>query len=148
MDAANQAPLYSMSIETFCRTAKYLLSQQDQVAFVHFCLNGMYKDGQVYLDANENAISDKVAIGLSRDYDSLLGIDSEIVVQRELTMYPVSRKEDTLSTNIHLIYHFECATVSSLYFSSHTLSCIDRAPLMHPFTRFRTYALPSGAHTT
>jgi len=110
----------NLSVLQFCDYAKQLLSI-DQGDFVRFVLLGRNDGLQAYIDAIRNRLEDQEDIRVGRDYDSLLGISKHILVERYLTVYPVARKEDTLTHNIHIQYEFTTNDVCllSFYCSSH-----------------------------
>ena len=108
----------SMSLRQFCRRAKYLLSL-DQTGFVNFVLTGQDTDGsQACIDPVFNRVTEDYRLHINRDYDSLLGICDDILINTNLTVYPVSKLNDTLSQNIHLRYDFTTANVSCLVICS------------------------------
>jgi hypothetical protein len=87
----------SLSINQFCRRAKELLGL-DQPDFVRFILTGRDSDGsQACVDPIFNFVEPEDPITVRRDYDSLLGICESIMVDDSLTVFPVSKNEDTLS---------------------------------------------------
>jgi hypothetical protein len=102
----------SMSLHQFCRRAKDLLSL-DQTAFVCFLLTGQDTDGsQACIDPIINRVTRHSRLHINRDYDSLLGISSDILINTYATIYPISKLQDTLSRNIHIRYEFTTANVS------------------------------------
>lgn len=80
--------------------------------FVNFALTGVLDERQAVLDPILDSIGANENFMVLRDYDSLIGIDEHISITRELTVYPASRRQDTLHKNIHLSYRFSSATVS------------------------------------
>lgn len=106
----------SMSVLEFCQRAKELL-RFNQEDFVRFVLTGQdIDDTQACIDPIRNRVTEDQfdRLHLTRDYDSLLGISKHIHVQRHLTMCCVAKREDTLSTNIHIKYDFVTAGVCFL----------------------------------
>lgn len=97
--------LVNMPLMEFCNRAKRMLgaSQSD---FVRFVLTGCHAGRQAYIDPIENWLTEDEELHVVRDYDSLLGIDKHICVQRYLTVYPVAKKEDMLCRNLHIQYEF------------------------------------------
>jgi len=132
-------PKFTFSVFDFCRKAKSLL-QQDQAQFVQFVLSGQYDEYveatdpiditladdqglilrrcQAVIDPILDALRDDEDITVSRDYDSILGIHDDIIVSSDLTVYPVAKREDTLTKNVHLKHHFTMPTVC-LYLLPH-----------------------------
>jgi hypothetical protein len=104
----------SYSLSEFCVTAKRLLGSDNAAEFVCFVLCGRYQDHQAIIDAYQNVLHESYTFKGLRDYDSLLGINKDIVVRTSLTLYPLARKEDTLKTNIHLDYSFNIPGVSCM----------------------------------
>jgi hypothetical protein len=103
-------PARNMSVHGFCRHARTLL-EQDHARFVRFVLTGQDEDRQAVIDPILNTLSDDEDITVRRDYDSVLGIHDDIVVSSPINIYPVAKKEDTLSKNIHVKYHFTTTAV-------------------------------------
>lgn|ERR1700735_5214629 len=111
MPAAN-LPTENMSVYDFCSKARDLYDSPEPANFVRFVLNGVHEGMQAVVDPILNAIKDEEQIRVFRDYDSLLGIDTDIQVTSPLTVYPVARTEDVLSKNIHIHYNFKNSEVS------------------------------------
>jgi len=87
----------SLSLNQFCRRAKELLNS-DQTDFVQFVLTGRDSDGtQAYVDPILNFVGPENRLDVKRDYDSLLGICSDIKFKGPITVYPISKFDDTLS---------------------------------------------------
>ena len=106
----------SMSLLDFCQRSKALL-QYDQTDFVRFVLTGQDVDGtQICIDPIRNRLTEGQygRMRCTRDYDSLLGIDKDILVDKALTLFPLAKRDDTLSSNIHIQYDFDTASVSLL----------------------------------
>ena len=116
MDSDEGDNRISMSVLEFCQRAKDLL-QNDQADFVRFTLTGQDTDGtQACIDPIRNRLAahEYERLKCTRDYDSLLGISESIHVNTHLTLYPIARRNDTLSENIHLTYEFTTANVCFL----------------------------------
>jgi len=111
--AAENPRVIHLSLPEYCVLAKRLL-ELDQRDFVELVLAGTYLGSQ----ASVNALSDGIPgepFSALRDYDSLLGIDANILVSRNTLMtYPVAKLEDTLSRNIHISSHFTSSSVCRL----------------------------------
>ncbi|KAF9472808.1 hypothetical protein BDN70DRAFT_779560, partial [Pholiota conissans] len=97
--------LVSLSLDEFVSTAQELVSS-DMDDFTRFVLTGIYDDRQIQVDPIKSTLSNDHGIQALRDYDSLLGLHEDICVQTYLTVYPVSKFEDTLRKNIHIKYSF------------------------------------------
>ena len=101
----------SLSVLEFCQRAKDLLAS-NQADFVQFVLAGQDLDGtQACIDPVLNRVTPDEHIAVVRDYDSLLGISSRILVDTNLVVFPVPKREDTLSNNLHIKYEFTTADV-------------------------------------
>lgn len=118
----------NLSLAEFCRTAKEYLDSDDFTSFVRFVLCGKRGNHQVVVDAILNRIPESHPLKAFRDYDSLLGIDANIVVHTSLTLFPLARREDTLKTNIHLHYSFNFPGVSN--FISHPAFFFSPRPFL------------------
>jgi hypothetical protein len=111
MDARDLEPR-NMSVYRFCEEARELLDD-DHASFVRFVLTGRHDETQAVVDPILNSIPENEPIGVTRDYDSLLGIDKDIRLTCPLTVYPVSKKEDVLSKSIHIRFNFRNRKVFS-----------------------------------
>jgi hypothetical protein len=139
----------SLSLTQFYRRAKALY-EEDQAAFVRFVLSGFDNGERFYVDAIRHALPEDEPIQLTRDYDSLLAISDEIEVENYITVYPVARKEDTLTANVHLKHRFTFFEVRCSFFSytSSDETSFPRAASQRASTRFRMYVSGSGVLTT
>lgn len=117
---AHDLELENMSLYKFLQKAQQLLEDEEQADFVRFVLTGRHAGKQAYINAILNSLPEDEELGATRDYDSLLGIDSNIRLTGPLTVYPVSKREDVLFQNIHIHYNFRCSRVSPSYFTSMT----------------------------
>ena len=83
--------------------------------FVNFTLTGQHqpRGHQAVVDPTRGtSVGWEDDIFTTRDFDSLLGIAKEILVDSNIFVYPVSNSSDTLSTSIHLKYAIERGNVS------------------------------------
>ncbi|KAJ3497671.1 hypothetical protein NLJ89_g10319 [Agrocybe chaxingu] len=119
-------PNYNCSIEQFCAKSKALL-EDDQASFVRFVLTGQQNGTQAVVDPILDRMLPHADITTRRDYDSVLGIDTDIRCSANLTISFIPKKEDTLTKNLHIKHLFEGPEFSS--------------PSTPPFTRSRTSAL-------
>jgi hypothetical protein len=95
-------PTETYSIPDFVDQAGRLSFEDDKSDFAQFVLTGRLGDHQALLDPLRNIIPDDQNLTLKRDYDSLIGLSTEIVVTSELYVYPVAKRENTLTENVHL----------------------------------------------
>ena len=111
--ATNSPPdrIVTTDLLGFCERAKCLLNAS-QADFERFVLTGRHSGTQFAIDPIRNRLPDFADVRVVRDYDSLLGISRQIRVANYLTVYPIARKEDTLSRNIHIEYEFSSPNVS------------------------------------
>ena len=133
----DEIPLHNSSIKEFCDRALQLHHKGDHGAFVQFVLNGKdYQDDhpvQIVVDPFQDTVSPREGLQISRDFDSVLGLGTTICVDHDLTVFPVSKHEDTLSKNIHLTHRFKNSTVCLFHllvclYLLHTLSGFLRSP--------------------
>jgi hypothetical protein len=112
-------PTQAYSLAEFCDGASALYDDDDDLApFINFVLSGIADDHQVVLDVLRDRVTDEDHddLEVTRDYDSVLGIDSEIRVRGEaMTIWPIARHSDTLTKNLHFKYEFENHDVRNLY---------------------------------
>lgn len=140
----------SLSLLEFCQRAKELLSI-NQPDFVRFVLTGRDTDGtQACIDPILNRVPQDHPLEIIRDYDSLLGISKTIRVQASITVYPVAKREDTLSKNIHIRYQFSKSSVSLhlCLVLSYALIHDIRLTSQRIYIESPTFVLASGASTT
>ena len=97
-----------------------MLQREEYANFVHFVLTGRYKEKQAIINAILNQMPEDEPFSVTRDYDSVLGIDQNVCIMSALTIYLVAKKEDTLSTNIHINYHFYTTKVSLVFSQYYT----------------------------
>ncbi|RXW21475.1 hypothetical protein EST38_g4370 [Candolleomyces aberdarensis] len=101
------------TLEEFYRKAHELYLMDRNEEFVHFVLCGTHNGHQASIDVHRDRVTAAEAptLQISRDYDSILGIDQQICVRnRPITITPVAKYEDTLKKNVHLKYSFTNAT--------------------------------------
>ncbi|KAF8889789.1 hypothetical protein BD779DRAFT_1438914 [Infundibulicybe gibba] len=97
-------PHRTYTLLEFNALSKELLGAGRESDFIRFALTGEVDGHQAVIDPYVNRISNRHSINLRRDYDSLIGVSSEIEIKSELYIFPLSRHEDTLKTNIHLTW--------------------------------------------
>ncbi|RXW12448.1 hypothetical protein EST38_g13406, partial [Candolleomyces aberdarensis] len=101
-----------MSLEDFCNKA-HELHEEDVDAFMHFAITGVSGDRQASIDVVRNRILDDEVptLTISRDYDSVLGIDKHVRIRyQDITIWPIAKHEDSLKRSIHLKYAFSNTT--------------------------------------
>lgn len=138
-----------LSLQQFCATAQHMLAN-DHAEFARFVLSGEDKDGvRVVVNPLRDSDTELEYFTVTRDYDSLLGIDADIMVNCSLTAYPIARREDTLTKDIHISAKFTSSTVRSIKFSIITFIYVllSRANLALPFIGFQISASRSGEPT-
>jgi hypothetical protein len=116
-------PLYSTfppriyTLRQFVQKADEL-KDEDEDLFLHFVVTGQgiveNPAHQVVIDPiRDSSIRDDDEILMSRDYDSVLGITHNILVDSDVSIYPVSNPSDTLTTSIHMKYPLVRGDVSN-----------------------------------
>jgi hypothetical protein len=105
------------SLRNFNHQATRYHDSGDKTGLLRFVLTGQVLDEdsphQAVIDPlREHSIREDHVIKVSRDYDSILGVTSNIVVDSDISVYPVSNPMDTLTTSIHLQYGVESDEVS------------------------------------
>ncbi|KAF8876431.1 hypothetical protein CPB84DRAFT_1852952 [Gymnopilus junonius] len=94
-------------LSQFCIHAKSILDAKDNAGFIKFILTGIHHAQQAIVNPILDHMTKYEGLSIMHDYDLLLGIDRDIRVQSDLTVYLLAKREDTLQTNIHLKYTFE-----------------------------------------
>lgn len=117
MPGAN-LPLQTVSIKQFCLLAQRLHDAGDQHNFVRLVVSGIFEGKQYVVNPLHNRMHRDEPFGLTHDFDSTVGIAKDIMVEDSLTVFPVAKREDTLSISIHLDHQFENSRVSQF-------SCLD-----------------------
>lgn len=101
----------SITVSEFVERAKLFYGAGDMNNFARFVLTGVHAGVQHHVDPIKDALRLDHGIQALRDYDSILGIDTNICIKANLLMYPVSKFEDTLRRNVHIKYSFSNQTV-------------------------------------
>lgn len=65
-------------------------------------LGGQLDGHQALIDPHLDPLREEHAIRITRDFDSFLGFDTDIIVDADLMVNPIANFRDTLSTSIHL----------------------------------------------
>ena len=109
----------SYSIGDFYKKCKHYYGLDD-TKFVKFTLCGIDEEGEFVIDPIRDALKPSESFIRTRDYDSLLGFHEHIGVDSYVTVHPVSKKEHSLGTNVHLKHEFESSRVCTpdFFFSS------------------------------
>jgi hypothetical protein len=100
----------AFSLSEFCDHAEALHTAGDISGFINFVLCGFIDDDQASIDINFNAVQDTDLddLEISRDIDSMLGIDKDVRIRgRHLTIWPIPKYKETLKRNLHFKYSFE-----------------------------------------
>ncbi|RXW12648.1 hypothetical protein EST38_g13205 [Candolleomyces aberdarensis] len=106
-------PVDTLTLEEFCDVAHELHESNRTEDFVNFVLTGIWLKRQTNVDVYRNRIEDEdvETLRISRDYDSVLGIDQHIQIRdQDVTIWPIAKHEDTLKRSIHLTYSFTNTT--------------------------------------
>lgn len=112
----------SLSLRDFYTRAKEL-HKEDQAAYVKFVLAGIDEDERIRIEVFRHSLPPDEPILVTRDYDSLLAISDHIEVDNYITVYPLAKKEETLTRNIHLRHFFHLPGVCrSIFFLIHRLT--------------------------
>jgi hypothetical protein len=93
-------PITSYSLRDFVRFAK-TLEHTDNSAFNRLLLTGETEDHQVSIDPIRNVMQPNHPVTISRDYDSIIGVTDEIIVQSSISVYPIPNPAEVLSSSIH-----------------------------------------------
>jgi hypothetical protein len=113
MDARN-LPHLPMSVSDFCQRAQEL-RDEDHAKFVKFVLTGKDGQGQAVVDPILDRVKPTERMQLTRDYDSILGMCPDIKVHGSLTVYPLAKRDDTLTRNTHFTYRFHHGGVCNIF---------------------------------
>lgn len=95
-------PTESYSIKEFVDTAAALHEAGDISQFLQFAITGRLDGHQAVLDPLHDRLGPGRQLKVKRDYDSLLGVSSEISITAPLFVFAVGKNEDVLKTNIYI----------------------------------------------
>lgn len=114
MDEEDAPPVtLTLSLDDFAEVCQKLMAL-DHNDFVKFAVCGQYDNQQVVVDPVLNRMDENEGVALKRDVDSIVGICKDIVVDDAITVYPIGKHEDNLSTDVHLRHTFTNSKVSLL----------------------------------
>jgi len=114
-------PIVSHTLEEFIIRATALWQENDTTdLFTRFVLTGEFVDDdgmrkQAFVDVLQNTVDDDHPLSIKRDYDSVLGIASKILVDAPISVYAVPHPTFALKTSIHLTHPISYHEVG-LYF--------------------------------
>ncbi|KAG6906930.1 hypothetical protein DXG01_011320 [Tephrocybe rancida] len=97
-----------LNIRQFCQVAEALYKLEDQSDFSRFVLSGhLPGDAQAIVDPfGDHDRNDRYRV--TRDFDSVIGLEADLgAITSAITMYPIPKREDTLSRSIHLTAYFD-----------------------------------------
>ncbi|KAJ4469609.1 hypothetical protein C8R41DRAFT_970774 [Lentinula lateritia] len=109
-------PTKAYSLRNFVRAGSALDSPDiDGDAYLLFLLTGQHvlEEHQAVIDARRNTLNDDHSVGASRDYDSLIGIADNILVNAAISVYPAPNPAEVLSSSIHLKIRLPSGDVST-----------------------------------
>jgi hypothetical protein len=105
-------PPESYSLNDYIRLAKSL-EREDNSAFLRFVLTGESPEGhQVVVDPIRNLLDERHPVRTTRDYDSVIGLTTDIVVDCMISVYPIPNPAQVLTTSIHIKYPIVNGNVS------------------------------------
>lgn len=96
----------TLSLAAYVRRAKDLLEADCNPDFCKFVLNGLDGGRQCRLDRIQNTMDHGHSVNVTHDYDSLLGLSTNLPLDTAVTISPICKIEDTLQKNIHIKYSF------------------------------------------
>ena len=146
-DIYAELPPRTYSLREFNRHAKDLLASDESDEFVRFSLTGeVAGDHQVVVDPLRDLLDPHHEITLSRDYDSILGITERIVVNSQLSVYPICNPADALATSIHLDYSFEGGEVSRIPLGSRPVPDAHLESPLPPYSEYFVWQVEQPTH--
>lgn len=130
------------NLSQFCATAAELLEDEARhEQFVRFMLSGMLETTQAVVTPSFNRLRRRDEIIIERDFDSLLGISNEIEFNTAITVFPVARRQDTLTRNVHLTHQIRTVEVSSISLSIDLMLILSRVTKTSLYTPYPTLRL-------
>lgn len=99
------------SLKEFVEKGESFYNEEDVSDLIRFILCGQYyREPGVLIQATINPILNRVrrqqaeALTALRDYDSLIGLCRDLVITRQLHLYPIANPADNLKESIHINY--------------------------------------------
>lgn len=125
----------SYSLRDFVATAKGF-SALDTPELELFTVNGVVDDDHyIVINPLLNAITGPHRMTASRDYDSLIGIHDDIIIDANLFVYPVPRFDDALTENVYVSYPVTLvSTFRNCYWMQLTNVCLERVHCRHSYS--------------
>lgn len=99
-------PEKTYSLRKFIHQAKAFEDDDDDLAFLEFMFTGKNLTGkcQAFVDPSSQFLKDDTPIQVARDFDSLIGISKDLLVDSAVSVYPAPNPREALSTSIHVKY--------------------------------------------
>ncbi|TFK32541.1 hypothetical protein BDQ12DRAFT_772989 [Crucibulum laeve] len=117
-------PPKTYTLREFNRAAGRSLLR-DQREFAAFTLTGRADDHQVVLDPLQNSILQREPVEVRRDFDSLIGISTRIILTCDIIIYPVSSNREVLTESVHFTIATMVEDVSPHSVSAHRIPNIS-----------------------
>jgi hypothetical protein len=115
MDLYSSLPLQVYSVGDFVQTAEDIWETDGYAAFNRFVLTGeVHNNHQAVIDPVRNVLEEDAVVWGNHDYDSLIGLCDDIVVDSSISVYPVPKPAEVLSTSVHLTYRIQRGDVSGM----------------------------------
>lgn len=116
-DLYSSLPQKSYSLNEYIQTAKRL-EHEDSLYFQQFLLTGenIPEHCQAFIDPTRNEVGDEGCLSIGRDYDSLIGIANDILVDTSISIHPAPNSEKVFKSGFYLNYHVIDVDVSTAFF--------------------------------
>jgi hypothetical protein len=115
----NDHPTESHTLDQFIDRLNSLHEADEHDAFIRAGLTGEYTDEnnrgkQIFIDPVQNLVDDDHELTIKRDYDSLIGVAHDILVDGAINAHAVPPGNLCLRSSIHIQYPMETENVSQL----------------------------------
>jgi hypothetical protein len=115
MDLYSSLPLKVYSVGDFVQYAQHLQETQGFDASNRFLLTGEVSNKhQAVVDPIRNVLDEGVEVAGRRDYDSVVALTEDIRLESSISVYPVPKPAEVLSTSVHLTYEIQRGDVSGM----------------------------------
>lgn len=103
----NDAPPVSFSLGEFTTLASQFTADEDYDAFIRFTLTGEFVNDaghvkQAFVDPIREHVDESHPLSVSHDYDSVIGISTDILVDGQLSVNAVPHPTHALKKSIHI----------------------------------------------
>jgi hypothetical protein len=113
----NNHPTVSHTLDQFIFRLNMMHEAEEHDAFIRACLTGEYTDDegqgqQIFIDPIQDLVHADHELTIKRDYDSLIGVSRDILVEGSINAHAVPPGNLCLKSSIHVRYPMQTENVS------------------------------------